>query len=90
MPDNNTLFASVDLEIGDQQKLRTLRDKELALQNLVRMQQEMAERRAQEVVEIGRTVWDELSKKYKLDVKHINYVPNDEFTQLRPTMVKLV
>jgi hypothetical protein len=87
--DQDTLFKSVDLDVADQEKLRGLRDKELALQNLVNLQQERAEARAQELVTYGRETWAALATKYKLDVAHINYQPNEGMTQLLPVAVKL-
>ena len=86
---NDTLFATVELEAVDQVRLRELQSKELALQQLVEMQQATGERRAQELVEQGRVVWSEIATKYKLDVAHINYTPTPDFTKLRPTLVKL-
>jgi hypothetical protein len=87
--DQDTLFKSVDLDVTDQEKLRGLRDKEVALQNLVAMQQERAEARAEELVVFGRETWAAIAAKYKLDVQHINYQPNEGMTQLVPTVVKL-
>lgn len=89
MNSTETLFKSVDLDVGDQAKLRELRDKEMALQNLVALQQQRAEARAEELVQFGRELWASIASKYKLDVQHINYAPNNEFTRLEPTAVKL-
>lgn len=85
-----TLFKSVELDVADQEKLRAMRDKELALQQLVAMQQQRAESRAEELVATGRELWSALANKYKLDVQHINYQPDESFTKLVPVAVKLV
>ncbi len=87
--DQDTLFKSVDLDAGDQQRLRDFHDKEMALKNLVQMQQERGEARAQELIAQAREFWQGIATKYKLDMQHINYAPNENFTRLDPILVKL-
>lgn len=85
----DTLYKSVDLDAAESAKLRGIQDSQIALQQFAAQVQAAGERRAVVIQEQGRDFWTAIAEKYKLDIEHVNYVPNEDFTKLVPKMIKL-
>lgn len=79
----------VKLEPEDQAAMRNLTDKTQGVQRMIQMFVESGERRLAELQQEGRVIYEGLAGKYKLDLKHVNYIPSPDFKTLIPTTVQL-
>ncbi len=83
-------LKAIDLEPEDQARMRDLNDKTAGVQRMIQMFVESGERRIAELQGQGRVLFEDLGKKYNLDLNHVVYQPSVDGKQLVPTMVNLV
>lgn len=77
-----TDYPNIKLDAEDQKALRQLGDRQVAVQQYVQTVQQQGEQRLAQLQEEGRAMWDELSRKHELDLKHVDYVPSEDGTEL--------
>ena len=83
-------YRPVDLDVAEQSRLREIQEKSAGLAKLQDQLLTMCQARMSEMQQMGRTFFEEIAKKYGLDLKHVEYAPSPDFTQLVPVAVHLV
>lgn len=82
-------YEKIKITADEGERLRKMSDRQIAVQQFVAQVQKQAEQKMIDIQQEGRQIWSELALKYDLDTKHIEYAPNNEFTDLIPVMVRL-
>lgn len=82
-------FKAVDLSTDEQARLRKLNDAQQGMQNFMQSMLTAGETRAAALQQQGRELFEELAKKYGLDLTKVTYVPSPDGTQLVPTLARL-
>ena len=77
-----TDYPNIKLDAADQKALRSMGDKQVAVQQYVATVQQQGEQRLEQLQSEGRKIWEGLKEKHDLDLKHVDYVPNDDGTEL--------
>lgn len=83
-------YDNVKLTPEESAKMRSLTENSAALQGAMKMFVETGERRMQQLQEQGREFYATIAEKYHLDLKHVEYVPSQDGSELVPVGVRLV
>lgn len=82
-------FPNITLDAATAKRLAALGDKQQALQANIAFAQQNWERRGAELVEEGRTIWQDIAKLHALDLERINYTVSQDGKELVPVAVRL-
>lgn len=84
----NQLPQPIKLEPTEQARLSALVARENALGKMTQDFQAAYEQRAQAVQQDMRLFWQDIAKKYGIDLNAVLYTANEDFTTLLPTQMR--